>query len=63
LPSLADYARILTQLTMKAADHAFQAIKDLVTSPQCLTTIDHDNLGNNKIFVMCDTSDFQTGAV
>ncbi|KAG1787403.1 uncharacterized protein HD556DRAFT_1194340, partial [Suillus plorans] len=74
LPALADHARILTPLTMKAADlvfplwtekhtTAFQAIKDLVTSAKCLTTIDHDNPGNNKIFLTCDASDYRTGAV
>lgn len=74
LPALAEHTRILTRLTTKAADHAFplwnkehadafQAIKDLVTSPQCLTTIDHDNPGKNKVFLTCDASDFRTGAV
>ena len=74
LPALADHTRILTPLTTKAAElefplwnekHAvaFQGIKDLVMSPQCLTTIDHDNPGNNKIFLTCDTSDYRTGAV
>lgn len=74
LPALADHARILTPLTTKTADldfpiwtrahaSAFQGIKDLVTSPQCLTTIDHDNPGNNKIFLTCDASDYRTGAV
>lgn len=74
LPALADHARILTPLTTKNAElefplwnerhaTAFQAIKELVTSPQCLTTIDHDNPGKNKIFLTCDTSDYRTGAV
>ena len=46
-------------------DHqgAFQAIKDLVVSPCCLTTIDHDNPGSNQIFLTCDASDYRTGAV
>jgi len=30
-------------------------------SRECLTTIDHDDLGDNKVFVTCDTSDWQTG--
>lgn len=42
---------------------AFQAIKDLVTSRECLTTIDHDNMEDNQIFVACDTSDLCSGAV
>jgi hypothetical protein len=42
---------------------AFQAIKDLVTSPQCLTIIDHNNPSNNKIFLTCDASNYRTGAV
>ncbi|KAG1800177.1 uncharacterized protein BJ212DRAFT_1205559, partial [Suillus subaureus] len=52
------YTRILTMLTTKAAElsfpewtseHAevFTAIKSLVVSPQCLTTIDHNNPGEN----------------
>ena len=74
IPNLAEYTRILNALTTKAADlkfpswslvhqDAFQAIKDLVVSPQCLTTIDHDNLGDNQIFLTCDASDYRTGAV
>jgi hypothetical protein len=35
----------------------------LVTSRECLATINHDNLQNNKIFVMCDASDWRTGAM
>ena len=41
---------------------AFQAIKDLVISRECLTTINHDDLGENHIYVTCDASDWQTGA-
>jgi hypothetical protein len=41
----------------------FEAIKSLVLGSDCLTTIDHDNMGLNKIFVTCDTSDWHTGAV
>lgn len=74
LPKLADHTRILTPLTMKSADHewpgwnsshqtAFDAIKRLVVSRDCLGTIDHDNMGDNKIFVTCDASDWRTGAV
>jgi hypothetical protein len=41
---------------------AFEAIKMLVISRECLTTIDHVNPGDNKIFVTCDASDWRTGA-
>ena len=41
---------------------AFEAIKSIVVSHDCLTTIDHlDSEG--KIFVTTDTSDFHSGAV
>ena len=74
IPNLAEHTRVLNALTTKAAElsfppwttvhqDAFQAIKDLVTSPCCLTTIDHDNPGDNKIFLTCDASDYRTGAV
>src|SRR5882762_11243168 len=43
-------------------DHAFETIKQLVLSCQCLTAIDHDNLGDNKIYVTCDASNRRTGA-
>jgi len=74
LPNLADHTRILTPLTTKSSklnwpgwtnDHqnTFDAIKQLVVSRDCLTTIDHDNLGKNKIYVTCDASDWRTGAM
>ena len=74
LPNLAEYTCILTPLTMKAAkaefpvwtdahQKVFQDIKELVTSRECLTVIDHINLGDNKIFVPCDASDWHTGVV
>ena len=34
----------------------------MVTSRECLTTIDHDWMGDRKIFVTCDASDRRTGA-
>jgi hypothetical protein len=43
--------------------NAFEAIKALVVSRECLTVIDHTNPGDNKIFVTCDASDLRTGAV
>ena len=73
LPKLADYTVILTPLTTKEArkdfpvwsgEHqvAFEAIKALVVSRECLTVIDHGNMKDNKVYVTCDTSDWRTGA-
>ncbi len=42
---------------------AFDAIKNLVSSCECLTVIEHVNPGENKIFVTTDASDFHTEAV
>jgi hypothetical protein len=46
------------------ADHqlAFNKIKDLVLGAGCLTMIDHITPGSNKIFVICDMSDWRIGA-
>jgi hypothetical protein len=74
LPKLADYTSVLTPLTTKDAhkcfppltdEHqsAFDSIKALVVSADCLTVIDHDAPGDNKIFVTCDASDWRMGAV
>lgn len=74
LPRLASLTAVLTPLTNKAAgkdpvawtdrhQEAFDAIKDLVVSRECLTVIDHDNPGENRIFVTTDASDLGTGAV
>lgn len=74
LPHLADHTVILTPLTTKEAERtfpewtnahqsAFDAIKQLVVSADCLTTIDHDNMGENKIFIHTDASDWRTGAM
>jgi hypothetical protein len=74
LPSLADHTRLLTPLTTKMSEQtwpgwdnmhqkAFDTIKCLVVSRDCLTTIDHDNLGENKIYVTCDASDWRVGAM
>ncbi len=74
LPNLADFTAVLTPLTTKDAelhfppwtdDHqtAFDGIKKLVCSRECLTVIDHDNLGDNCIFVSCDASDLRTGGM
>ncbi|OJT04974.1 Transposon Ty3-G Gag-Pol polyprotein [Trametes pubescens] len=74
LPNLAEYSAVLTPLTTKeaelmfpawSAEHqvAFESIKQLVCSRECLTVIDHDALETNRIFVSCDASDLQTGAM
>jgi len=73
LPRLADHTTVLMPLTTKECckafpnwtaehDDAFNTIKGLVLSAECLTTIDHTDPGDNKIFVTCDASDWQTGA-
>jgi hypothetical protein len=41
---------------------AFEVIKALVVSADCLTTINHINPHDNKIFVPCDASNWCTGA-
>lgn len=74
LPNLAEHTQVLDKLNRKEYEkalpvwsdeykHAFQAIKNLVVSPECLTVIDHGNMGNNKIFVTTDASDAISGAV
>jgi hypothetical protein len=74
LPHLAEHTAVLTPLTTKdcekifpewcpAHQEAFDAIKALVVSRECLTVIDHTAPGNNRIFVTCDASDLRTGAV
>jgi Reverse transcriptase (RNA-dependent DNA polymerase)/RNase H-like domain found in reverse transcriptase len=73
LPKLVDHTCILTPLMTKdcrkkftswTMDHqtAFDTIMALVVSADCLTIIDHENPGENNIFVMCDASDWRTGA-
>jgi RNase H-like domain found in reverse transcriptase len=74
LPKLAEFTLVLSPLTTKDVDKhfpmwseehqvAFNMVKGLVVSRECLTVIDHSNLGNNKIFVTTDASDLRTGAV
>lgn len=74
LKSLAEFTRVLTPLTTKDAtkhfpgwndDHqiAFDAIKKLVTSRECIISIDHENPGKNNIYVTCDASEWRSGAV
>jgi hypothetical protein len=74
LPNLAEHTSILNPLTSKEYNkslpewteqfqNAFDAIKALVVSRECLTTIDHEAPGDNRIFVTTDASDRRTGAV
>lgn len=74
LENLADYTRVLTPLTRKECnksfpdwtmehEKAFVKIKELVTSRAVLTTIDHTNPEDNKIFLVCDASNWCTGAI
>ena len=46
-----------------AHQNAFDGIKKLVLSHECLTTIDHTNPGDNKIFITCDTSKYRIESV
>jgi hypothetical protein len=40
----------------------FKRSRGVVVSWECLTVIDHGNMEENKVFVTCDASDWQTGA-
>ena len=68
LPKLADHTVVLTPLTTKDShkqfpawmaehDFAFEFIKVLVCSVECLMVINHVK----KIYITCDTSDWRTG--
>jgi len=74
LPSLVEHTSILTELTTKESekifppwtDHhqsAFDSIKSIVTSCECLTTIDLSKLPEYKIFITMDASDKHSGTV
>jgi len=74
LPSLADHTGVLTELTMKESEKsfpswtpkfqfAFDAIKTIVTSRDCLTTIDLMKMPEYKIYVTTDASDKCSGSV
>ena len=74
LPNLAKYTGVLDELTKKECDkefppwtskhqHAFEQIKRLVTSSECLTSIDPTLMPDYKIFVTTDASDLGSGAV
>ena len=58
---------VLTPLTSKSCnalfptwthqhEAAFVGIKNILTGTNCLTMIDNENLGKNKIWVTCDAS-------
>ena len=74
LPKLVEFTSVLGHLTHQEAeanfplwtnDHqmAFDNIKQLVASRECLTTIDLTKLPQSKIFVTTDASDIRSGAV
>jgi hypothetical protein len=74
LPRLAFQSSILSKLTTKECEKkfppwsdefqsAFEKIKNIVVSRECLTVIDHEKLDSNKVFLTTDASDLCTGAV
>ena len=74
LPRLAMESDVLSKLTTKECEKkfpgwsethqvAFDNIKSIVVSRECLTVIDHDNMEDNKKFLTTDASDLATGAV
>lgn len=73
LPNLVSLTSPLNSVTTKEAekdfiwtsvhDECFDAIKQLVTSHEVLTVINHKDMADNKIFVSTDASDLCTGAV
>src|SRR5271155_1521905 len=74
LPNLAVQSNVLNRLTTKECDKnfptwmqehqdAFDKIKSIVVSRECLTVIDHNKLDSNKIFLTTDASDRATGTV
>ncbi|KAA1479816.1 hypothetical protein DENSPDRAFT_752082, partial [Dentipellis sp. KUC8613] len=69
---LAKHTLVLNMLTSKEAERnwpgwnpshqtAFDAIKALVVGCDCLTTIDHQNMGDNQVFITMDASEWHTG--
>ncbi|KAJ3576959.1 hypothetical protein NP233_g65 [Leucocoprinus birnbaumii] len=74
LPQLARYTQVLNRLTEKECEYefpewtpahqaAFQGIKDLVLSTDCLTVIDHELMPEYRVFVTTDASDTRSGAM
>lgn len=47
----------------QAHQAAFNGIKNLVASSDCLTTIDHSKMPEFRVFVTTDASDYQSGAM
>lgn len=73
LPNLATHTSILTPLTTAQVtcsfpaweshhQFAFEAIKSIVVSHDCLTMIDHSDM-EQRIFLMTDSSDLHSDAV
>jgi hypothetical protein len=73
LLALAEHTTVLNRLTTKEADkdfpewneeyqEAFNAIKGIVMSSDCLTVIDYEST-DNEIFVTTDASNRRLGAV
>jgi hypothetical protein len=74
LPSLTKHTRLLTPLTERPCDKqfppwtsqhqsAFESIKALITSADCLMTIDHLSPGDNKIFLTTNASNWHLGTI
>jgi hypothetical protein len=75
LPQLVQYMQVLTKLTEKDCNHefppwtvahqaAFDSIKNLVLSTDCLTVIDHELMTDRFcIFITTDTSDTHSGGM
>ena len=74
LPALADHTRVLMKLTTKNFENnfpawipkyqvVFNAIKQTVTSQDCLTTIDFSKMPQYKIFITTDASNKFSGTV
>ena len=74
LPALAEHTGILTELTTTVSEKnfpkwteryqtAFDSIKKIVVSRECLMTIDLTKMPENKIFVTTDASDKRSAAV
>ena len=74
IPNLAKFSTVLDKLTKKKCDKnfppwkpyhqaAFDSMKKLVMSTDCLTMIDHKLMPNHKIFVTADASDKGSGVI
>jgi hypothetical protein len=74
LPNLAIHCHVLEELMQKKYEKnfpawtqvhqcAFDVIKQLVVSRECLTVIDPDQMPDLKIFITTDASDLASGAV